>query len=200
MAKLIYSGIASLDGYTVDAQGNFDWSAPDEQVHAFINDRERSVGTYLFGRRMYEVMSYWESSDILADESPIARDFAQIWQAANKVVYSTTLDRPITARTRLERSFDPDTVRQLKEVSPSDLSIGGPELAAQALRAGLVDECQLYLVPVAVGGGTPYLPAGLRVPLELVQERRFEGGTVFLQYRVTGQPVPESDWKESADS
>jgi dihydrofolate reductase len=195
MAKLIYSGIASLDGYTVDAQGNFDWSAPDEQVHAFINDRERSVGTYLFGRRMYEVMSYWESSEILADESPIAQDFAQIWQAANKVVYSTTLERPTTARTRLERSFDPGTVSQLKASSPSDLSIGGPELAAQALRAGLVDECQLYLVPLAVGGGTPYLPIGLRVPLELIQERRFGGGTVFLQYRVTGQPLPEPNRK-----
>jgi dihydrofolate reductase len=187
VARLIYSGIASLDGYTVDAEGNFDWSAPDAQVHGFINDLERGVGTYLYGRRMYEVMSYWDDQAALTGQPPVAQDFAGIWRAADKVVYSTSLAAPTTERTTVERRFEPEAVAQLKSAAGADLSIGGPELAAQALRAGLVDECQLFVVPVAVGGGTPFLPHGLRVLLELVEERRFDGGTVFLRYRVTGQ-------------
>ena len=184
MAKLIYSTLASLDLYTVDANGNFDWAAPDEEVHAFVNDQERPIGTYLYGRRMYETMLFWETASTDDDEPAVMRDYTRIWQAAEKVVYSSTLDAVASARTRLERKFDPDAVRRLKEAAPRDLSIGGPHLAAQALAAGLVDECRLFLNPVAVGGGTPALPTGFRVDLELLDERRFGSGVVYLRYRV----------------
>jgi dihydrofolate reductase len=181
MARLIYSAIASLDGYVADEDGNFDWAAPDEEVHAFVNDLERPVGTYLYGRRMYEVMLAWETMD---DQEPVMRDFAELWRAADKVVYSTTLEAPASSRTRIERSFDPEAVRQLKASAERDIGVGGPELAAEAFRAGLVDDCHLYLTPVLVGGGTRALPAGVRINLELRGERRFAGGVVYLAYRV----------------
>jgi dihydrofolate reductase len=183
MAKLIYSAIASLDGYIADEDGNFDWAMPDEEVHAFVNDLERPIGTYLYGRRMYEVMVFWETADTLPDEPPVMRDFAAIWQAADKIVYSRTLEAVSSARTRLARDFDPEAVRQLKARSARDLTIGGPALAAQALKAGLVDECHLFLAPVVVGGGTPSLPDHVRVQLELLDERRFGNGMVYLRYR-----------------
>jgi dihydrofolate reductase len=179
---LIYSAIASLDGYVADESGKFDWAAPDEEVHAFVNDLERPIGTYLYGRRMYEVMVAWETAETFA-RRPVSLDFAQIWQGAEKVVYSTTLADATSAKTSIERVFDPEAVRQLKAQSGSDLSVGGPSLAAQALTAGLVDEVQLFLTPISVGGGTPALPRGARVLLELVDERRFANGTVFVRYR-----------------
>ena len=180
MAKLIYSAIASLDGYVADAEGNFDWAAPDEEVHAFVNDLERPIGTYLYGRRMYETMVYWETVD---DPHPVSRDFAAIWQAAGKVVYSTTLEAVSSERTKLERSFDPEAVRAMK--ADGDLSVGGSALAATALRAGLVDELQVLLAPVVVGGGTHWLPDDLHVELELLDARRFEkSGVVYLRYSV----------------
>jgi dihydrofolate reductase len=172
--------IASLDGYVADEQGNWDWSRPDEEVHGFVNDLERPVGTHLYGRRMYEVLSAWETID---DPAPVMRDYAQIWRAAEKVVYSTTLDSVGTERTRIEREFDPDAVRELKRTAQADIGIGGPKLAAQAIAAGLVDELQLLLSPVVVGGGNPVLPAGLRWNLELLGERRFGNGVVYLRYR-----------------
>jgi dihydrofolate reductase len=183
MAKLVYSAIASLDGYVADEDGNFDWAAPDEEVHAFVNDLERKVGTYLFGRRMYEVMRYWETAQAVTDQPPVMRDFAEIWQAADKIVYSKTLEAVSTARTRIEREFDPEAVRQMKAQAERDLSVGGPDLAAQALGAGLVDECHLFVAPVVVGGGKRSLPADVRLKLELLDERRFEGGMVYLYYR-----------------
>ena len=184
MAKLIYSAIASLDGYIADEDGNFDWAAPDEEVHRFVNDLIRPVGTYLYGRRMYEVMRGWEHpEDLLPDRSPVTLDFAAVWQAADKVVYSRTLEEVSSARTRIERDFDPEAVRRRKESAGRDLAVGGPHLAAEALRAGLVDECQLFLAPVVVGGGNRALPDRLRLDLELLDERRFAGGTVFLRYR-----------------
>jgi dihydrofolate reductase len=182
VGRLIYSAIASLDGYTVDADGRFDWSMPDEEVHAFVNDLERPVGTHLYGRRMYEVLVAWETMD---DPAPVARDFAQIWRAADKVVYSTTLEEVSSARTRIERAFEPDAVRALKAQATSDLSIGGPTLAAHAFAAGLVDEIQLFLSPVIVGGGTRALPDDVRLGLELLEDRRFGNGVVFLRYRST---------------
>jgi dihydrofolate reductase len=184
MAKLIYSMIASLDGYTVDADGNFDWAAPDEEVHAFLNDLERPIGTYLYGRRMYQTMVPWESPEMLAHPSPVVHDYAQIWQAADKVVYSTTLDSVASTRTRIEPAFDGDAVRAMKAAADRDLSVGGPHLAGQALKAGLVDECRLFLAPVVVGGGTRALPDGVRLRLELIDERRFGSGVVHLNYRV----------------
>ena len=180
MADLIYSAITSLDGYVADADGRFDWSVPDDDVHAFVNDLERPIGTYLLGRRMYEVLVAWETMD---DPAPVMRDFAEIWRATDKVVYSRTLETVSSARTRLEREFAPDAVRRLKATAERELSIGGPELAAEAIRAGLVDECRLFVSPIVVGGGTPALPDGVRWPLELVDERRFDNGVVFLQYR-----------------
>ena len=153
MAKLIYSTITSLDGYVADEDGNFDWAAPDEEVHAFVNDLERPVGTYLYGRRMYEVMAYWETAHTVADQPPHLREYAEIWQAADKVVYSRTLETAASARTRIERDFDPEAVRRLKASAARDISVGGPGLAAQALEAGLVDECHLFLNPVVVGAG-----------------------------------------------
>ena len=180
MAKLIYSAIASLDGYVADEDGKFDWAAPGEEVHSFINDLERPVGTYLYGRRMYEVMAVWET---LADDAPAMRDFAQIWRAADKVVYSRTLEAVSSARTRLERDFDPEAIRQLKSAAARDIGVGGSELAGQAIRAGLVDEIQLFLTPILVGGGTPALPDDVRVKLELLDERRFADDVVYLHYR-----------------
>jgi dihydrofolate reductase len=181
MASLIYSAIGSLDGYIEDAEGKFDWAAPDEEVHAFVNDLDRSVGTFLLGRRMYETLQYWETSE---DPEPHMRDFAELWRAADKVVYSRTLDEPSTARTRVEREFDPDTVRRLKESAERDLVIGGPELATHAFRAGLVDDCHLFLNPIMVGAGKRALPDDLRLRLELLDERRFGNGVVFVRYRV----------------
>jgi dihydrofolate reductase len=180
MGELMYSAIASLDGYVADADGRFEWSAPDEEVHAFVNDLERPVGTFLLGRRLYEVLVAWETID---DPAPAMRDFAQIWRAADKVVYSRTLEAPSSARTRIEREFDPEAVRRMKAETPGELSVGGPELAAHAIRAGLVDELRLFLSPVVVGGGTPALPDGVRWPLELVEERRFGNGVVYARYR-----------------
>jgi dihydrofolate reductase len=183
MAKLIYSAIASLDGYVADEDGNFDWAEPDEEVHRFINDLERPVGTYLYGRRMYEVMRFWETADTAPGQPDHGRDYAQVWQAADKVVYSRTLERPSTARTRVERDFDPEAVRRMKAEARPDLSVGGPGLAAEAFRAGLVDEVQLFLAPVVVGGGNRALPDKVRVDLDLVDERRFGSGMVLLRYR-----------------
>lgn len=184
MGKLIYSAIASLDGYIEDPGGNFDWAAPDEEVHRFINDLERPAGTHLYGRRMYAMMTVWETDPSLAAESPLLRDFAEIWQAADKIVYSTTLGAVSTAKTRLERSFDPEAIRQLKAAASHDILIGGPGLAAHAFRAGLVDECQLFFAPSVVGGGKRFLPEGVRLELELLEERRFGSGMVYLRYRL----------------
>jgi dihydrofolate reductase len=183
MAKLIYPAITSLDGYVADAAGNFDWAVPDEEVHTFINDLERPVGTYLYGRRLYEVMVGWETDPALAEQSPVMRDFAQIWQAADKVVYSKTLETVSSVRTRIERDFDPEAVRQMKALAGRDLIVGGPELAAQAIEAGLVDELHLFVAPIMVGGGKRSLPDDVRLQLELVDERCFEGGMVYLHYR-----------------
>jgi dihydrofolate reductase len=185
MASLIYSAITSLDGYVADEDGNFDWAMPDEQVHAFVNDLMRPVGTHLYGRRLYEVMAGWETDPTLAGQSPVMRDFAELWQAADKIVYSTTLATPSTARTRIERTFDPQAVRELKAAADRDLLVGGPELAAQAFAAGLVDECHLFLAPIMVGGGKRSLPDHIRLRLELLDERRFDSGMVHLRYRVT---------------
>jgi dihydrofolate reductase len=181
VAKLIYSTLASLDGYIEDADGKFGWAAPDEEVHAFVNELERPIGTYLYGRRMYEVMTFWETAD---DQEPVMVDYAGIWRAAQKVVYSRTLHDVATPRTRLEREFDTEAVRRLKAEAPHDLSIGGPGIAAHALAAGLVDEYHLFLSPVAVGGGKRALPEGVRLDLHLLAERRFENGTVYLRYGI----------------
>jgi dihydrofolate reductase len=183
MAKLIYSAIQSLDGYVADEDGNFDWAEPDEEVHAFVSDLERPVGTYLYGRRLYDVMAGWETDPTLAGQSPVMRDFAEIWQAADKTVYSKTLETVSTARTRIERDFDPEAVRQLKASAGHDLLVGGPDLAAQAFKAGLVDECQLFLAPMVVGGGKQSLPDHVRLKLDLLDERRFGNGFVYLHYR-----------------
>ena len=185
MANLIYTAIASLDGYIADENGNFDWAEPDEEVHRFVNDLERPVGTYLIGRRLYEVMSYWETAHTVPGQPDVMLDYAQVWQAADKVVYSRTLETPATARTRVERNFDPGAVRELKAAASAELSVGGAELAAQALGAGLVDECRLFLSPVVVGGGTRAFPDGLSLRLELVDERRFGNGVVYLRYRTS---------------
>ena len=181
MAKLVYSAIASLDGYVADEQGRWDWSVPDEDVHALVNDLVRPLGTWLLGRRMYEVVVAWETID---DKDPVIRDFAEIWRSADKVVYSRTLEEPSSARTRIEREFDPEAVRRMKAESERDVSIAGPELAALAFRAGLVDEIQLFLSPIIVGAGSPALPDGVKVPLELLDERRFDNDVVHLRYRV----------------
>jgi len=182
---LIYSAIASLDGFVEDASGRFDWAAPDAEVHAFVNELERTVGTCLYGRRMYETMVWWESPPGLDDEPAPVREFAELWQAADKIVYSRTMPAVSSARTRIERELDPDAIRTLKRNAKSDVSVGGAELAAQAIAAGLVDEVHLFLVPVLVGAGKPALPAAAgRHALELLDERRFRGGTVYLRYRV----------------
>jgi dihydrofolate reductase len=183
MADLVYSPTASLDGYVADSDGKFGWSMPDEEVHSFINDNFRGFGTYLLGRRTYEVLAYWEDPPALDEQPSYVRDFAEIWQAADKIVYSRTLETVSTQRTRIERRFDPAAIRELKARSERDVAIAGPELAAQAIDAGLVDEYQLFLAPVIVGGGKHFLPGDARVELELVDERRFRNGTVFLRYR-----------------
>jgi dihydrofolate reductase len=183
MARLIYSAIMSLDGYVADGDGRFDWAAPDEEVHAFVNDLERPVGTYLYGRRMYETMRYWETAHTVADQSPVGLDFARIWQAADKIVYSTTLLATDTARTRIERDFDPDLVRKVKAAADRDLTVGGAQLAAQAIAAGLVDEYQLFVVPTVVGGGTRCLPDHVRLNLAFAAEQRFGSGVIYLSYR-----------------
>jgi dihydrofolate reductase len=185
VARLLYSALCSLDGYTVDAAGRFDWAAPSEEVHAFVNDRERPVGTYLYGRRMFDVMTYWAGDDPDADRSPVSAEYRGIWQAADKVVYSASLPSVGTPRTRLERTFDVEAVRRLKEAATADLAIGGATIAASALRAGLVDEVSLYLNPVAVGGGTPALPRDLRTDLTLAEHHVFDDGVVFVRYAVT---------------
>ena len=183
MAKLIYTAMMSLDGYIADENGNFDWAEPDADVHSFINDLERPVGTYLYGRRMYETMAVWETQPALAAQSDLMADFANVWQAADKIVYSTTLHVVSTANTRLERRFDPDSVRDMKTSATSDFTIGGPTLAAPAFNAGLVDECHLFMHPVLVGQGKPAFRSDARVQLELLEEHRFDNGVVYLRYR-----------------
>jgi dihydrofolate reductase len=185
MAKLIYSAITSLDGYVEDERGSFDWAAPDDEVHAFVNDLERPIGTYLYGRRMYETMVFWETASTGSGSSAVIRDFAVIWRAAEKIVYSRTLQSVSSARTRIERAFDPDGIRRLKETSEADITIGGAELAGQAIAAGLLDECHLFLGPVMVGGGKRALPDNIRAQLELLDERRFQRGVVHLRYRMS---------------
>src|SRR6478752_5646905 len=185
MAKLIYAAIASLDGYVEDEEGRSDWSMPDEEVHAFVNDLERPIGTYLYGRRMYETMVFWETASTTeADEPAVFRDYAEIWRAAEKVVYSRTLQTVSSARTRIEREFDRDAIRRLKESSGADIAIGGAELAGHAIGVGLVDECHLFLCPIVVGGGKRALQGNVRAQLELLDERRFRNGVVHLHYRV----------------
>jgi dihydrofolate reductase len=187
MAKLIYSAIASLDGYIEDSEGRFDWAAPSDEVHAFVNERERAIGTYLYGRRMYETMLFWEKPPELAEQPPTVQEFARIWQGADKVVYSKTLQAVGSARTRIERDFDPHAVRRLKATASRDLTVGGSELAARAIAAGLVDEYELFLVPVLVGGGKRALPADhFPIDLKLLDERRFRDGIVYLHYRTVG--------------
>ncbi|MFC7303806.1 dihydrofolate reductase family protein [Streptomyces monticola] len=186
MAKLIYSVIASLDGFVEDASGAFDWAVPDDETHAFINGLERPVGTYLYGRRMYEVMAAWESAHDSPGRRPVMREFARLWQAAEKVVYSRTLSTVSTARTRIEHDFDPETVRELKDSATAELSVSGPDLATHAFAAGLVDECHLFVAPVVVGGGKRVWPDGIRLPLELLDERPFGGGMVYLRYGARG--------------
>src|SRR5579859_5909680 len=183
-AELIFSAITSLDGYVEDEAGTFDWAAPDSDVLAFLNDLERPIGTYLYGRRMYETMVFWETADVSEDQSPPEWDWMQLWRAADKIVYSRSLEAVSTAKTRIERDFDPDAVSAMKISLASDLTIGGPELAAQAFRAGLVDRCQLYVTPVLVGGGKRALPSKARCDLELITEHRFASGVVFVDYRV----------------
>jgi dihydrofolate reductase len=184
MANLICTAITSLDGYVNDETGNFDWAAPDDEVHAFVNELERPVGTYLYGRRLYETMAFWETGGSEPSMPAPVRQYAEIWRAADKVVYSTTLPAVSSPRTRLERRFDPEAVRRMKAEAERDLSVGGPGLAADAFRAGLVDELRVVLTPWVVGGGTHLLPDGVRLELELLDERRFTGGAVFLHYRV----------------
>jgi len=198
VAKVIYSMLMSLDGYIADEDGNFDWAEPDAEVHAFVNELDRQVGTYLLGRRMYEVLVYWETIPI-EDEPPYIRDFAGIWKATDKVVYSRTLVSPSSERTRIERGFDPESIRQMKSSADRNLSVSGPELAAQAIRAGLVDEFHLFLAPVVVGGGKLALPQDVRVPLELLDERRFRNGTVYLRYRTGAQKLTATEGRTAAN-
>lgn len=185
MARLIYSAITSLDGYVADDQGNFDWAEPDEELHLFVNDLERFIGTYLYGRRMYETMVFWETAHTLDDLPRFVLDYAAMWQNAEKIVYSTSLTSVSSERTRIERDFDPQAVREMKGSLSDDMSVGGPNLAAQAFREGLVDECHLFLNPVVVGSGNRALPPDGRVDLELLDERRFGNGVIHLHYRVT---------------
>jgi dihydrofolate reductase len=185
MAKLIYSVITSLDGYVADEDGNFDWAVPDEEVHTFVNNLERPVGTYLYGRRMYETMVYWETAHTVVDQPPFMQDFAELWQAADKIVYSKTLETVSSARTRIDRDFDPAVVRQMKAQAERPITVGGPDLAGQAIKAGLADECHLFIAPIVVGGGTQSLPDDIRLELELLDERRFGSGMVHLHYRCT---------------
>jgi dihydrofolate reductase len=183
MANLSYSSISSLDGYISDQHGSFDWAAPDEEVHNFVNDIERPVGTYLYGRGMYEVMVAWETMTDTADQPPLMKEYAELWRAADKIVYSRSLEGVSSARTRIERRFEPNAIRQMKASAGSDISVGGPNLAAQAIKAGLVDEFHLFLTPIVVGGGKRSLPDHVRLKLELLDERRFANGVVHLHYR-----------------
>jgi dihydrofolate reductase len=185
VAKLIYAAITSLDGYVEDEDGNFGWARPDDEVHAFVNDLERPIGTYLYGRRMYETMVGWETDQSWFDQSPELRDYAEIWRAAEKIVYSKTLSTVASARTSIERDFAVEAIRRLKSSAARDLAVGGATLAAHAFALGLVDECGLFLNPIAVGGGKPALPRGVRLQLDLLDERRFASGVVYLRYRVT---------------
>ena len=186
MAKLIFAAITSLDGYVADADGNFDWSMPSEEVHRFVNNLEAGIGTYLYGRRMYEVMRYWETASTGNGEQSAEQEFAKLWQRADKIIYSRSLDEVSTARTKLEREFDPEAIRQMKADVTRDIAVSGPTLAAEALRHGLVDECHLFLSPIVVGGGTPALPDNVWLQLQLLDERRFNNGVVYLHYRVNG--------------
>ena len=184
MANVIYAAITSLDGYIADKSGSFDWAAPDEEVHRFVNDLERPIGTYLYDRRLYEVMRFWDTAEAVTDQPPFVQDFARIWRAAEKIVYSRSLGAASTAKTRIERAFDPETIRRMKTNAERDIGVGGADLAAQAIAAGLVDECHLFLTPIVVGGGTRSLPDDVRVKLALIDERRFASGVVHLHYRV----------------
>jgi dihydrofolate reductase len=186
MAKLTYTMASSLDGYVEDEQGSFAWTKPDEEVHRFVNARERSIGTYLFGRRVYETMAVWENDPSLAKENEYMREYAEIWEGVDKIVFSRTLDAAPTRRTRLEREFDPDAIRALKASAERDLAVAGPNLAASAFEAGLIDEIRMMIAPVIVGGGKPVLPDGVRLDLELIDERRFANGMVHLSYRAGG--------------
>lgn len=183
MGKLIYSFFTSLDGYVADEAGNFDWAEPDEEVHSFVNDLERSIATNLYGRKLYEMMAVWETPEVILPSTPAVQEYARIWQGAEKIVYSRTLETVSTARTRIEREFDLSSLRELKARSERNLSIGGPTLAAEAIRAGLVDEYWVFIAPIIVGGGNPFLPAEARAALELLEERRFNNGMVYLRYR-----------------
>jgi dihydrofolate reductase len=184
MGKLIYSAIASLDGYIEDRHGNFEWAAPDAEVHTFVNDLERPVGTHLYGRRMYDTMRFWETAHTIPDQPSYARDYTEIWQAADKIVFSKTLDSVSSARTRMERTFEPDRIRRLKAAADHDLSVGGADLASQAVAAGLVDELHFFAVPVVVGGGKRWLSDGPHRRLTLADTRRFASGVMFLRYRI----------------
>jgi dihydrofolate reductase len=184
VAKLIYSALQSLDGYVADEQGKWDWAVPDEEVHKAVNELQRTVGTQLLGRRMYEVLVAWETMHTVPDQPPHILEYAEIWQAADKIVYSKTLEEVSSARTRIEREFDPEAVRRLKASAEGHMIVAGPDLAAQAFRAGLVDECHLFVAPAIVGGGNQSLPDDVRLDLELLDERRFAGGMVYLAYRV----------------
>ena len=184
MARLIYSALTSLDGYVADDTGDFDWAAPDDEVHAAVNEVERGIGTYLYGRRMYDAMAVWETMPTGADQSAVTREFADIWRAADKVVYSSTLEAARTPRTRVERSFDPTAVRELVATAEQDVSVGGSDLAGRAIAAGLVDELHQFVTPVVVGAGQPWLAADVRLDLELRDEHRFADGVVHLAYGV----------------
>jgi dihydrofolate reductase len=184
MGNLIYVTNVSLDGYIEDEHGSFDWTAPDDEFFSFITDLVRPVGTYLYGRRLHETMAVWETDPALAAQSELMADFANVWQAADKVVYSRTLEAVSTARTRVEHDFDPALVRDMKASATSDLTVGGAHLAAHALKAGLVDECHLFIHPVIVGGGKPALPSDTRSELELLDDRRLSNGVVYLRYRI----------------
>jgi dihydrofolate reductase len=183
MAKLIHSAICSLDGYVADAEGDFSWARPDDELHSFVNDLERPIGTYLYGRRMYETMVFWETAEVPPDQCDPASEYVDIWQAAEKVVFSRTLDEVSSKKTRLEREFDPEAIRRRVTEAESDISIGGPGLAAEAIRAGLVDEYHLFINPIVVGGGTAALPSGALVELELLDQRRFDSSVIHLHYR-----------------
>ena len=184
MARLLYMAITSLDGYVADEKGDYDWAMPDDEVFGFVNDFERPVGTYLYGRRLYQEMTGWETAHASACESPLMLDFARIWQAADKIVYSRSLETVSTARTRIERNLDPESVRQMKARAARDITVGGAALAGEAIKAGLVDECHLIITPVVVGGGKKSLPGDVRLRLQLLDERRFSSGVVHLRYRI----------------
>jgi dihydrofolate reductase len=186
MAKLIYSAICSLDGYVADEDGNFSWARPDEELHSFVNDLERPIGTHLYGRRMYETMVFWETAEVSPDQCDPFSDYADIWRAAEKIVFSRKLDRVSSAKTRIEREFDAEAIKRLKAEAESDITVGGPGLAGEAIRAGLVDEFHLLINPIVVGGGTAALPNDAHVDLELVDQRRFGSGVVHLHYRTRG--------------